>query len=266
MSDPAIALVRLGIDERELAVLGARAGTGEDPGYTLHLVLRRLLGEHGLQPFRLLDDASTRARHGHAQLLGYTAWPERVIDLVDRARESVPGAAARASEPWGPALGRVFLPDPVFRVLPSGSEWNRAGELDFEVLVRPIRRSSTRADLPSPTRKRGAELDAYQYDRLLQGEGATTITRETVYARWLADRLGDAAHLIAPPKLEAFRLTRSIRSTHGKGRARPAIGPEALMRGRLRIGDIDAFEHRLRRGVGRHAAFGFGMLLLSRAA
>lgn len=42
-------------------------------------------------------------------------------------------------------------------------------------------------------------------------------------------------------------------------------GPDALLRGCLRVLEPDAFAHLVARGVGRHRSFGFGMLLLSRA-
>jgi CRISPR system Cascade subunit CasE len=38
--------------------------------------------------------------------------------------------------------------------------------------------------------------------------------------------------------------------------------PDVTLRGRLSITDSAAFADLLRRGVGRHKAFGFGMLLL----
>ena len=40
------------------------------------------------------------------------------------------------------------------------------------------------------------------------------------------------------------------------------MGPDVVMQGRLRVSDPQAFAQLLARGVGRHRAFGFGMLLL----
>jgi CRISPR system Cascade subunit CasE len=39
-------------------------------------------------------------------------------------------------------------------------------------------------------------------------------------------------------------------------------GPDAVLEGVLEVVDGEAFAALLRRGVGRHRAFGFGMLLL----
>jgi CRISPR system Cascade subunit CasE len=38
--------------------------------------------------------------------------------------------------------------------------------------------------------------------------------------------------------------------------------PQALVKGVLNIADSDAFNRLLARGIGRHRAFGYGMLLL----
>jgi len=43
------------------------------------------------------------------------------------------------------------------------------------------------------------------------------------------------------------------------------LGPDAVFKGVLQIHDADAFNRLLRRGIGRHRAFGFGMLLLKPA-
>jgi CRISPR system Cascade subunit CasE len=39
-------------------------------------------------------------------------------------------------------------------------------------------------------------------------------------------------------------------------------GPDAVLRGRLQIEDGNGFARLVARGIGRHRAFGFGMLLL----
>ena len=59
-------------------------------------------------------------------------------------------------------------------------------------------------------------------------------------------------------KLVSFQRTRAIRKLH----ARHSEGPDAVMRGILTITDAAAFSNLLARGVGRHRAYGYGMLLL----
>ena len=59
-------------------------------------------------------------------------------------------------------------------------------------------------------------------------------------------------------KLVSFRRTRAVRKRH----ARYSEGPDVVMRGVLTVTDSDAFSNLLARGIGRHRAYGYGMLLL----
>ena len=40
------------------------------------------------------------------------------------------------------------------------------------------------------------------------------------------------------------------------------LGPDATLNGTLRINDPNEFRTKLRTGIGRHKAYGYGMLLL----
>ena len=111
------------------------------------------------------------------------------------------------------------------------------------------------------------------------GKDGAPLKRETVYAQWLREHL--AVREGTPPQpwqgavelldvqLSAFARSKSVRRTQAsadqgrKGHA--SDGPDATLKGRLRITDPTAFAHLVARGVGRHRAFGFGMLLLHRA-
>ena len=61
-----------------------------------------------------------------------------------------------------------------------------------------------------------------------------------------------------------FHLETLLRRTQGERRtARPRLRkPDVTMQGALTVRDPPQFDALLRRGVGRHRAFGFGMLLL----
>jgi len=108
------------------------------------------------------------------------------------------------------------------------------------------------------------ERDAFLSAVEASPEGGATIERNIVYESWLSERLAPAAKLVdGRCHMTQFRRTRLRRSLHSKGRTRAVEGPEALMKGRLQITDCDAFNAVLAKGVGRHSAFGFGMLLLS---
>ena len=58
--------------------------------------------------------------------------------------------------------------------------------------------------------------------------------------------------------LASFQRTRAVRRLRGAY----SEGPDALMRGTLEITDGSAFTKLLAGGIGRHRAYGYGMLLL----
>jgi CRISPR system Cascade subunit CasE len=65
-------------------------------------------------------------------------------------------------------------------------------------------------------------------------------------------------------KLSAV-LRRGALQTEGARPKRPVQGPDAVFTGVLQVRDSDAFAALVARGIGRHRAFGFGMLLLKPA-
>ena len=86
-------------------------------------------------------------------------------------------------------------------------------------------------------------------------------SREEVYREWLQKRFehkGGAVLDVCTTKLVSFRRTRAVRKLH----RRYSEGPDALMRGEIEITDGAKFAEMLASGIGRHKAYGFGMLLL----
>jgi CRISPR system Cascade subunit CasE len=139
--------------------------------------------------------------------------------------------------------------------------WRSGQNLAFEVRVRPIVRTND-----------GRERDAFLHAIGPAGDEATAMarnapSRSAVYSAWLNQQVAqdDAAELLHA-ELAGFRLTRVLRRTPSgaDGRRKPLSisGPDALFKGQLRVGDGDAFARLVARGIGRHRAFGFGMLLL----
>jgi CRISPR system Cascade subunit CasE len=263
-------LVRLPVNARALAAFAVGNGVSDDDGgYALHLALRRRFGAAGPQPFRFIADDAVAP-----YLLGYVADADALADA----------AALPAADPL---LDGVFSAAPALRAMPEA--WRMGARYGFEVRLRPVVRFSkrlqeVRAALPAAQAKdgwwaRAGEVDVWVASRTRGGDGerwaanardgdavraaiAASPTREEAYLDWLATRLANAA-MLEEGSLRQFRRTRTRRSSHGQtGRGR-IEGPDALMAGTLIVGDPAAFAHLLARGVGRHAAFGFGMLLLS---
>ena len=107
----------------------------------------------------------------------------------------------------------------------------------------------------------GKECDAFALEASRYAEGEMPHSREAVYTDWLSsqfERRGGAQLDRQRTRLVSFQRTRAVR----KLRARHSEGPDAVMRGVLTITDPDAFARLLANGIGRHRAYGYGMLLL----
>ncbi|WP_321799391.1 type I-E CRISPR-associated protein Cas6/Cse3/CasE [Caballeronia sp. J97] len=240
-------------DPRKFVLWASRQGglpAGGDLGYALHAALHRVFGACVPKPFYYRD-----ARAG---LLAYTR------SSVEELREA---AAMCAAPDLADALGLDAGPrSPGLGVRAFPLQWNAGRVLSFEVRVRPMRR------FKAAERKHGTERDAYrEYEARRDDE--KDLTREEVYVRWLAEQFGTsgAAELIEA-RMTRFQLTPVMRLTQSnaqsdRGRTpHTIIGPDATFSGHLRVENTEAFARLLTRGVGRHRAFGFGMLLLKPAS
>ncbi len=232
--------------QRELIRRGAF-----DAGYALHILLSAMFGKGVLQPFRLF--ASERRRR--AALYGYSS--------VDQAEL---GELATAVAP--PDCEAVVDPRSL-RSKPMPTDFERGQRLGFDLRLRPVRR--LRGDLPDAQRaaslKRGSEVDAFRLALTRRfpaesgkpaGEAAAKagVTRQSVYTEWLSERLGVAVD-VEHCELAAFQRTRVIRGDNGGPE-----GPDAVLHGTMTVANADDFVRLLRKGVGRHRAYGYGMLLL----
>lgn len=237
-------LIRLGLRPAALAEWAARRRlmqtSGFDEGRALHHLLGETFGPGALQPFRLLAAPGGQ----EANLYAYSAADP------DALRETAAAIALPDALAVLPLAGLEAKP------MPAG--WRSGQRLGFDIRARPVTRLAkpvpAHADLhgrPQPERRAGAEIDAF-LARILRGGKAAT--REDVYVGWLADRLAPAA------RLEEARLTRFERSR--AARVGVSEGPDATLQGTLAIAEPEAFAALLARGVGRHRAYGYGMLLL----
>ncbi len=249
MSDTRASLhmVQLHLDSRELMRSSQRQKLpgGSDLGYLLHGQLAALFGDLAPKPFHGYE--LCREPRSVVEVLGYTSAD------ADTLRQRVETFA----DPMA-AEGLLRLASK-----PMPSRFTPGQRLAFEVRTIPVvRKSSNR---PQPKKgvsfRAGAEVDAYvaAYHR---GDIDERTPRGEVYARWLEQRCNGAAHL-QRVDLAQFRRAPVFRRTQGSRRHQKiSERPEALLRGELEIRDPEAFSHLLARGIGRHRAFGFGMLKL----
>lgn len=218
-----------------------------DLGDALHGLLRAAFGEAAPQPFRYLDE-----RRG---LLAYTALDgdalRAQVALADELAARTLGLEASAQHDG-------------YRLRLFPTQWPEGQVLGFEVRLRPTVRAAK------------GERDAFLH-AVEQAQGAP-LQRDAVYVRWLRDHLvpregvaveawQGAIDLLDDVHLAGFQRQQVVRRTQAAGggarRGRVVDGPDALLKGHLRVRNSAAFAQLLARGVGRHRAFGFGMLLLS---
>lgn len=244
-------MVRLLLAAPRLAALAQERGLPldqEDSGYLVHDELAALFQEGAVQPFRVMQE---RARA--VEVLGYSTLEDE--ELRERAT-SFARPEAHAACDW-----QRFAVKPMPATLEAGRR------LGFEVRACPVVRLSSERKVTAKggnetVYPRGREVDAWQHRRFLAERPEAGVSREDAYRGWLNDRLHPAA-AVDHVRLTAFRRTRLVRKTHeAKRRPRVLERPDAVLQGQLTVTDGTRFLDLLARGVGRHRAFGFGMLLL----
>ena len=139
---------------------------------------------------------------------------------------------------------------------PFPTQWAAGHVLGFEVRVRPISREG----------KTGRERDAFL--AAVEKADGRELNRSEVYVQWLRELLErqGGAELVGASvtRYQLLGVTRKSQKTNSDDarHSRLVSGPDAVLTGQLRVADPQAFAQLLARGVGRHRAFGFGLLLL----
>jgi CRISPR system Cascade subunit CasE len=250
-------------DLLRLTVWAARHGLNSpqgDLGYALHALLTAAFGDAAPQPFAYQGE-----RGG---LLGLTQMDSAALaEHAALAAPDVAGALGLDAGLHGSGLSVRAYPQ----------QWRRGAVVGFELRVRPV------------LRQQGRERDVFLVEveraaaKTRSSDGAPEASsapgREAVYLRWLSDQFvaRGAARLI-DARMTRFQLTEVLRRTQTSAmgaanasaapgrRPRQVGGPDAVFAGHLQVDDPTAFAALVTRGVGRHRAFGFGMLLLRPAS
>ncbi|HSR53607.1 MAG TPA: type I-E CRISPR-associated protein Cas6/Cse3/CasE [Acidobacteriota bacterium] len=226
----------------------------EDLGYAVHAALAALFGQGTVQPFSIRGEARRQGAGPKPVILGYSS----------KDREALTQHAETFAEPgfyqtceW-PALACKPMP----------RRWSAGRVLGFEIRICPVVRLASDLSTEEPaggprTYKKGSEMDVWLNRRLRDPQnGDASISRQQAYRDWLQQRLGQAARLESV-QLRRFRRVKLIRRRQDPERtSRTLERPEAVLTGSLEILDPEHFSRLLAGGIGRHKAFGFGMLLL----
>ena len=224
-----------------------------DEGYAFHVLLSSVFGKSALQPFRLFRPSRGR----RATLYAYS-------DQDQQALRNVAAAVAP------PDCSEVFdVGSLVTKPMPARFE---AGQrLGFDIRVRPVRRlgRDLHDSQSGKVLRKGSELDAFRIELLHQSPNGwrdparsparvAGISRESVYMKWMAERLKGVAEVDEDTcRLAAFRRSQTVR---GKGLG--PEGPDATLHGDCIVLDPSEFSLRLRSGIGRHKAYGYGMFIV----
>lgn len=209
-----------------------------DEGYLVHYLLRSLWRDAAPSPFVLKGRGRVLEAWGYA-----SAGAEA---LIDAARSFGDPDAMAAIADVNSVSSR---PMPVFEP---------GRRLGFLLRACPVVRMNREGY------RKGAEVDAFLARCAAVGpEGR--VDREAVYRDWLASRL-DAARSgarVGRIGLTAVSRDRLVRRTQGdERRARRLERPDVRFEGDMVVEDGRRLLDSLRRGIGRHRAFGFGALIL----
>ncbi|MBF0423368.1 MAG: type I-E CRISPR-associated protein Cas6/Cse3/CasE [Magnetococcales bacterium] len=211
-----------------------REGASNDDGYRIHGLLSGLFGDSAPKPFNYHIQ-------GRQVVVGYTDVDDR--GLMDLAKTY--------AEPDVLAVLADNLHGKPMPVFPQGQR------LGFRVNVIPILRSN------GGFYKKGAEVDAWLMARERVPEGESVPDRQWVYLDWLRQALArQGGAEVEHAAITAMRGVTLRRRNDQRDFVR-INQREVVFQGTVRVINSEAFYRLMRRGIGRHRAFGFGMVLLT---
>lgn len=209
-------------------------------GYVLHAWLAAMFGQLAPKPFRHFE------RRG--ELLAYARAPA--------------SALAEHAQMFASPIAHAALLPGSFASKPMPDHWRADQLVRVEVLACPVSRHD------------GVEKDVFlrALDRLGETAPAPASAelrelRDSSYLDWFKRQWRETTsfeQLELSGLLRGRLLRRGLKE--GIRSARSIERPQVLYDGVVRISDPKGFAEMLARGIGRHRAFGFGMVLLSPAS
>ncbi len=208
-----------------------------DPGFAMHCLLTESFGpDLAPRPYRAI------LPRGQGRNVGtFYAYSTSTVEELREAAQS-----------YACPLQSKVLPMSSIDGKKMPMSWPNGQRLGFEVLIRPTVRCAR------GTRTPGKERDAFQVVSERREEGAMSRNREDVYRDWLSRRLSPRGACLEDARLSSFQIVPVVRKLGSPS----SEGPDALIRGSLEVTDSEAFTEMIEHGVGRHRAYGYGMILL----
>lgn len=232
-------LVRMALNRPELLRFGKSQGLlaarDDDLGYLVHAWLAATFGALAPKPFWFDEQCALIWGYARAEA---KELKEHWQNFADPGAYAVLRPESLQSRPmpqnWRDGL-RILLQA---RLCPV----SRRGGDEKDVFLRALDRWDAEGSAPDDPRKP---------------------RRVEVYRNWFIRQVGDEALELEQVTVVGMRarvrLLRPARSSAGT-RRRHIERPEAQIEAVARVADGQAFEKLLERGIGRHRAFGFGML------
>lgn len=239
-----IFLIRVQLDAFHVYDLGRRRSlplNRSDIGYLLHCYLRELFGENAPTPFSVV---STEGRW--ITLLGYS--PLSVKSLQIAAQQNATEQVYSGCQ-WDTFAGKTVP-----------CSWGPNQPIDFEVRVCPVVRKSGK----SSKHRKGAEVDVFLARCWETGDPLVFVDRYAVYRDWFLKQIKpDSGVSITRLSVKSFKRNHLLRRDHEQIRRSHVLEkPDVTVTGSLVVTDSANFNRLVKRGIGRHRNFGFGMLLL----
>jgi CRISPR system Cascade subunit CasE len=243
-NEDALYMVRLTASLPGLVALGQRRRLPlhqTDDGYLVHCLLGELFGQLAPRPFAI--------QTAKARTLTVLAYCRHSQEALRRQADTFADPAVHAACVWNRMA-----------VKPMPTNWPAGIRLGFGVRVCPV----VRVGADGPHCRKGAEVDVF----LARCGAAQLGDRQVAYCGWFVEQIerrGGAR--VIDVHVNGFRRGQFVRRTHGVERkAVVRERPDVALTGILEVTDGNTFGILLRGGIGRHRAFGFGMLLLRPAA
>jgi len=239
-------MIQMWFDLRRLVELGRALHLPVqrvDDNYITHCSMRELFGDHAPRLFCVEDNSGRYLR-----VLAYASMSSK--DLQGTAQAFASPMVYQISD-WTRLASK-----PIPETFPQGTR------LGFELRFCPVIRKSSAGKHHSA----GAEVDAFLSRVWEVDDPKVTVNREDVYREWLVDQFTrNNAAIPRSVQLKRFSLEHMLRRSHEERRQVATIKrPAATMTGDLEVTNSAEFAALLRRGIGRHRSFGFGMLKIRR--
>jgi CRISPR system Cascade subunit CasE len=216
----------------------------EDMGYILHAAFSGLFGEY--RPKLFTKDPSPSAQRDRR--LPVLAYSDRDLSELREHAQTYADPLIYNLVDWDRAASKKMP-----------GNWRTGQRLGFQLHACPTVRTSS----STPERREGAEVDAYLAE-VWRSSADVHVDRVKVYSDWLKsafERNGGAS--LENASVESFHSAMLLRRTQGHRRNAPVIRkPDVVFSGSLMVTSPEGFEDLLRCGIGRHRAFGYGMMLL----